>query len=41
MRKGEGGMTRAEMCIQERLRGASRAREGVRGLPGHAQHVHN
>ena len=27
------------MCIEERLRGASWAREGIRRLPGHAHHL--
>ena len=39
MREGRARRARAQMCIQERLMGASRAREGVRGLPRHAQHL--
>ena len=35
--EGGAGRAKPQMCIQERLLGASRAREGVRGLLGHAQ----
>ena len=36
MRGGEAGRANPRMCIQERLLGASRAREGVWGVSGHA-----
>ena len=39
MCEGGAGRARAQMCIQERLLRASRAREEVRGLPGHAHHM--
>ena len=40
MREGGARRTRPQMCIQERLLGASWAREGVWGLSRHA-HITN
>ena len=39
MCEGGAGRAKPQMCIQERLLGASRAREGVRGLPRYAHHL--
>ena len=39
MREGGAGRANPQMCIQERLLGFSRPREGVRGLPSHAHHL--